>query len=232
MKAMILAAGLGTRMRPLTLKTPKPLLVVGGKPLIQWHVERLVAAGISHLVINHAWLGEQIEAFLQDGSAFGCQITYSAEKEPLETGGGILRALPQLTHSMDEVFLVINADVFCDLDIGQFIASELQSTDLGRLLMVDNPGWHVHGDFRLNEDNHYLYSQHGTSLTYSGISLLRARLFEGCEEGVFGLAPLLRQAIDQGRMQGIRHRGYWSDVGTPERLAAVNTYLQLGVRDE
>ncbi|WP_151670378.1 N-acetylmuramate alpha-1-phosphate uridylyltransferase MurU [Nitrincola schmidtii] len=232
MKAMILAAGLGTRMRPLTLTTPKPLLPVADKPLIQWHIERLVNAGITDLVINHAWLGEQIEDYLGKGEALGCHIHYSAEGEPLETGGGIFRALPLLIDSPGECFLVVNADVFCDVSFSDLLQPELKCNDLGRLLMVDNPDWHPNGDFLLDESTGYLQTDHGRSLTYSGISLLSGRLFEGCAEnypeGVFGLAPLLRQAITRNQLQAIRHKGFWSDIGTPERLSAVNEKVKAG----
>lgn len=232
MKAMILAAGLGTRMRPLTLTTPKPLLKVADKPLIQWHIERLVEAGITDLVINHAWLGDQIEDYLGKGSALGCHISYSPEGEPLETGGGIFRALPLLIDSPDECFLVVNADVFCDVSFSEFLKPELNSNDMGRLLMVDNPDWHPNGDFLLDESTGYLQVDQGRSLTYSGISLLSGRLFEGCSEiyadGVFGLAPLLRQAIAKNQLQAKRHAGFWSDIGTPERLDAVNEKVKAG----
>jgi len=232
MKAMILAAGLGTRMRPLTLTTPKPLLKVADKPLIEWHIERLVNAGITDLVINHAWLGDQIEDYLGMGNALGCHIRYSPEGEPLETGGGIFRALPLLIDSPEECFLVVNADVFCDVSFSEFLKPELNSNDMGRLLMVDNPDWHPNGDFLLDESTGYLQSDHGRSLTYSGISLLSGRLFEGCSEiyadGVFGLTPLLRQAIAKNQLQAKRHAGFWSDIGTPERLDAVNEKVKAG----
>lgn len=228
MKAMILAAGLGTRMRPLTLTTPKPLIEVAGKPLIQWHIERLVTAGITDLVINHAWLGAQIESFLGTGKQFGCAITYSAEASPLETGGGILRALPQLIGSMNDLFLVVNADVFCDVDFSGFISLPIQQQDLGALLMVENPEWHSSGDFMFAENTGYLHANQGIAYTYSGISVLRGRLFEGCADGVFGLAPLLRQAIAQECLRGSLHTGYWSDIGTPERLHRLNEQLRLG----
>ncbi|TVQ72984.1 MAG: nucleotidyltransferase family protein [Oceanospirillales bacterium] len=232
MKAMILAAGLGTRMRPLTLTTPKPLLKVADKPLIEWHIERLVNAGITDLVINHAWLGDQIEDYLGMGNALGCDIRYSPEGEPLETGGGIFRALPLLIDSPEECFLVVNADVFCDVSFSEFLKPELNSNDMGRLLMVDNPDWHPNGDFLLNESTGYLQVDQGRSLTYSGISLLSGRLFEGCSEiyadGVFGLAPLLLQAIAKNQLQAKRHAGFWSDIGTPERLDAVNEKVKAG----
>ncbi|WP_417579241.1 N-acetylmuramate alpha-1-phosphate uridylyltransferase MurU [Nitrincola sp.] len=224
MKAMILAAGLGTRMRPLTLHTPKPLLKVGGKALIVWHLERLAASGITQVVINHAWLGEQLEAELGNGQAWGLDISYSAETEPLETGGGILKALPQLITDADDRFLVINADVFCDLDLRLFIDTPLLEQDLGVLLMVDNPDWHVQGDFKLDARS-YLQTEKGRSLTFSGISVLKGRLFDACQPGRFALAPLFRQAIANQRLRGVYHAGRWSDVGTPERLYQLDQQL-------
>lgn len=227
MKAMILAAGLGTRMRPLTLHTPKPLLKVGGKALIVWHLERLAASGITQVVINHAWLGEQLEAELGSGQAWGLDICYSAETELLETGGGILKALPQLISASEEHFLVINADVFCDLDLRWFIDTSLSGQDLGALLMVDNPEWHEQGDFKLGV-NGYLHPEEGHSLTFSGISLLKKGLFDSCQPGCFPLAPLFRQAIACGRLQGVYYGGCWSDVGTPERLYQLDQQLGEG----
>lgn len=228
MKAMILAAGLGTRMRPLTLKTPKPLLEVGGKPLIQWHIERLVEAGINELVVNHAWLGEQIESYLGSGDRLGCSIQYTAEGEPMETGGGIFNALHKLIEHEDESFLVVNADVFCDLDFNAFLTPDLAEQDLGRLLMVKNPAWHAKGDFLFDQSSGYLQSNSGESLTFSGISLLRGRLFHHCQPGVFPLAPLLRDAIAKNQLQARKHLGFWSDIGTPERLDDVNQMLMRG----
>ncbi|QEW07498.1 N-acetylmuramate alpha-1-phosphate uridylyltransferase MurU [Nitrincola iocasae] len=224
MKAMILAAGLGTRMRPLTLHTPKPLLQVGGKALIVWHLERLAASGITQVVINHAWLGEQLEAELGNGQSWGLDICYSAETEPLETGGGILKALPQLITESDDRFLVINADVFCDLDLRLLIDTPLAEQDLGVLLMVDNPKWHEQGDFKLDSSG-YLHPENGRSHTFSGISVLKGHLFESCQSGRFPLAPLFRQAIASGCLRGVYHGGCWSDVGTPERLYQLDRQL-------
>ena len=217
--AMILAAGRGERMRPLTDHTPKPLLEVGGKPLIAWHIERLAAAGHRHLVINHAHLGEQIEQRLGDGGAWGVDIQYSAEGEglALETGGGIFRALPLLR----DPFLVVNADVWCDVD---FADLHIAAQDLAQLLLVDNPPHHPQGDFSLVAGR---VAQSGAErLTFSGIGLYRAALFDGCEPGAFPLAPLLRRAMDAGRVGGSRHRGQWLDVGTPERLRQLDQALR------
>lgn len=225
MKAMILAAGLGTRMRPLTLETPKPLLTAGGKALIEYHLENLAAAGVQQVVINHAWLGHKIEAALGSGKRWGLQIQYSAEGEPLETGGGIWRALPLLGLHDDERLLVINGDVYTDLDLRDFLSTELPESCLAYLMMVDNPAWHPDGDFLLRSDGQ-LDEQEGQALTFAGISLLHRKLFpERVEHDAFPLAPLLRQAIVQGCASGYWHRGVWSDVGTPARLAELDELL-------
>jgi MurNAc alpha-1-phosphate uridylyltransferase len=217
--AMILAAGRGERMRPLTDHTPKPLLVVGGRPLITWHVERLAAAGIHDIVINHAHLGEQIERALGDGSTWGVHIRYSAEGEgsALETGGGIHRALALLG---DTPFLVVNGDVWCDADP---TVLSLAEGDHANLLMVDNPLHHPRGDFHLHEGR--LDAVREPRLTYSGIGLYSPALFDGCTPGAFPLAPLLRRAMAQGRVGGVHHAGGWVDVGTPQRLAELDQML-------
>ncbi|RRJ83373.1 N-acetylmuramate alpha-1-phosphate uridylyltransferase MurU [Aestuariirhabdus litorea] len=219
MKAMILAAGLGTRMRPLTLTTPKPLVPVAGKPLIEYHLERLARAGIRQLVINHAWLGEQLEARLGDGSRWNLEIAYSAEPEPLETGGGVFRALPLLGEAP---FLLINGDVWCDLPLDR-LPTQLEHGQLAHLVLVDNPPHHPDGDFRL--DGGRVSSGEGARLTFSGISLIDPRLFQGCEAGAFALAPLLRQAMADGRVGGEHYRGRWVDVGTMERLRELEEEL-------
>jgi MurNAc alpha-1-phosphate uridylyltransferase len=217
MRAMILAAGRGERMRPLTDHTPKPLLPVGGRPLIVWHVERLVASGVRDIVVNHAHLGEQIERALGDGSSWGASIRYSPESEALETGGGIRRALPLLGGAP---FLVVNADVWCDYDPR---ALALAGGDLAHLLLVDNPPHHPDGDFvldagRVREDG-------AGRLTFSGIGLYRAALFDGTADAAFPLAPLLRRAMAADRVSGAHHRGAWWDVGTPQRLADLDAAL-------
>ena len=219
---MILAAGRGKRMRPLTDDMPKPLLPVAGKPLIAWHLERLAAAGIRDLVINHAHLGQQIEDALGDGSAWDVDIRYSAEGEghALSTGGGILHALPLLG---ERPFLVINADVWCDFDIGRLA---LPSSVLAYLVMVDNPVHHPEGDFHLA--GRMLHEQGEPKLTYGGIGAYSPELFETCEPGAFPLAPLLRETMRTGKVMGEHHRGRWSDVGTPQRLAELER--QLGTR--
>lgn len=216
---MILAAGRGERMRPLTDHLPKPLLPVAGKPLIQWHVERLAAGGIRHIVINHAWRGPMIEEALGDGSTFGVLISYSAEGEgqALETGGGIFKALPLLG---DAPFLVVNGDVWTDCDFSRLA---LPAGRLAHLLLVDNPPQHPNGDFHLHGDE--VMNDGDPRLTFSGIGLYHPELFAGCQEGAFPLAPLLRQAMLQHRVSGEHLRGEWLDVGTPERYHWLNKRL-------
>ncbi|MGI3129470.1 N-acetylmuramate alpha-1-phosphate uridylyltransferase MurU [Halopseudomonas pachastrellae] len=213
MKAMILAAGKGERMRPLTLHTPKPLLKVGDKPLLQWHIEALAAAGLRELVINHAWLGEQIETFFADGAALGVQIAWSAEGEPLETGGGIRRALPLLG---DGPFVLVNGDVWTDFDFAGF---SLPPGKLAHLVLIDNPPHNPGGDFLLQGGQVSNPKAAEQGLTYSGIAVLHPALLADQPDGAFALAPLLRQAADQGRVSGEHFSGQWIDVGTPQRLA-------------
>jgi MurNAc alpha-1-phosphate uridylyltransferase len=217
--AMILAAGRGERMRPLTDHTPKPLLSVGGKPLIVWQIERLVAAGISHIVINHAHLGQQIEAALGDGARWGAHLRFSAEGEgrALETGGGIYKALPLLDA---DVFLVVNGDVWCDFDPAQLHVAE---GFLAHLLMVDNPPHHPAGDFHLADGR--LCADGDRRLTFSGIGVYRRELFDDCRPGAFPLAPLLRAAMTTGQVSGQHHHGQWLDIGTPQRLQALDRML-------
>ncbi len=211
MKAMILAAGKGERMRPLTLHTPKPLLPVAGKALIEYHIEALAAAGITGLVINHAWLGQQVEQALGDGSRYGVSIVYSRETEPLETGGGILRALPLLG---DDPFVLVNGDIWADYD---FARLPQQPDGLAHLVLVDNPEHHGGGDFALEQGQ--VRSAGAAMLTYSGIAVLHPQLFAGCAGGAFRLAPLLRAAMEEGLVSGEHFAGRWLDVGTVERLA-------------
>ncbi|MCL6271810.1 nucleotidyltransferase family protein [Sansalvadorimonas sp. 2012CJ34-2] len=207
---MILAAGKGERMRPLTLETPKPLLPAAGKPLIVWHIERLAKAGFKKLVINHAWLGEKLEQAIGNGDKWGIDILWSRESEPLETGGGIHKALPLIG---EEPFLLVNGDVFTDLDFSRL---SLPEGKLAHLVLVPNPGHNTNGDFTLR--NGLLHEQGDELITYSGISVLHPKLFAGCQPGKFQLAPLFREFIDKGQISGERHNGYWLDVGTPERL--------------
>lgn len=219
MKAMILAAGKGERMRPLTLHTPKPLVPVAGVPLIEYHLRALAQAGFTEVVINHAWLGQQIEKHLGDGSQFGLSIRYSAEGEPLETGGGIFQALPLLG---EEPFLLVNGDIWTDYD---FTRLRAPLAGLAHLVLVDNPGHHGTGDFCLDAGQVRDADGRGQTLTYSGISVLDPALFAGCQASAFKLAPLLRQAMASGQVSGEHHGGHWVDVGTLERLAEVERLL-------
>nr|WP_314479052.1 nucleotidyltransferase family protein [uncultured Pseudomonas sp.] len=219
MKAMILAAGKGERMRPLTLHTPKPLLPLAGRPLIEYHLMALAAAGITEVVINHAWLGQQIEDHLGDGSRYGLRIDYSPEGEPLETGGGIFKALPLLG---DAPFMLINGDIWTDYDFTR-LHRPLQG--LAHLVLVDNPGHHGQGDFRLAGTQVVDGDATPGTLTFSGISVLHPALFEGCNPGAFKLAPLLRQAMTRGKVSGEHFAGHWVDVGTVERLADAERLL-------
>ncbi|MNE49257.1 D-glycero-alpha-D-manno-heptose 1-phosphate guanylyltransferase [compost metagenome] len=219
MKAMILAAGKGERMRPLTLHTPKPLVAVAGQPLIEYHLHALKAAGITEVVINHAWLGQQIEDHLGDGSRFGLSIRYSPEGEPLETGGGIFKALALLG---DAPFLLINGDVWTDYDLARLRAPLV---GLAHLVLVDNPGHHGRGDFRLRGGQVVDGDEAPGTLTFSGLSVIDPALFAGCQPGAFKLAPLLRQAMADGKVSGEHFGGHWVDVGTLERLAEVERLI-------
>jgi MurNAc alpha-1-phosphate uridylyltransferase len=219
MKAMLLAAGRGERMRPLTDATPKPLLQAGGRPLVEWQLERLAAAGFTDVVINLSWLGEQIPQVLGDGSRFGLRLHWSREPWPaLETGGGIHHALPLLGS---EPFLLVNGDVFTDLDLR---AVRLAPGDHAQLVLVPNPPQHPEGDFHLSPQGRITDSG-GERLTYSGIALMDPALFEGCVPGRFPLLPLLLRARAAGKLGGQKHPGRWTDVGTPERLAQLDAEL-------
>lgn len=220
MKAMILAAGRGERMRPLTDTTPKPLLDVAGKPLIGWHLCRLKQAGFTEVVINHAWLGRQIEDVLGDGSSYGVNITYSPEPEGgLETAGGIARALPLLG---DAPFLVVNGDVLTDIDFAAAHrkASLLPEHISAHLWLVENPPHHPDGDFLLLPDGSVQSEvSSGNGLTFSGVGIYRPEMFDGIEAGsVAKLAPVLRGEMRQNRVSGQKHTGLWLDVGTVDRL--------------
>lgn len=228
MKAMILAAGLGTRMRPLTDNCPKPLLPVAGKPLIVHHIEKLVALGITEIIINHAYLGHMIEAELGDGSQFGCKIQYSEEAEPLETAGGIFNALPLLTDQgkSPQAFLLVNGDVWLDWDA---ICVPQDITGLCHLWLVENPRHNPQGDFVLSGQAVYDKAEVADSsdkaLTFSGVSLIKPALFDGFKAGAFPLAPLLRQAMARHKVSGEVLQGRWVDVGTPERLQQVEDMI-------
>ncbi|MDT6919524.1 N-acetylmuramate alpha-1-phosphate uridylyltransferase MurU [Pseudomonas atacamensis] len=220
MKAMILAAGKGERMRPLTLTTPKPLVRAAGVPLIEYHLCALAAAGFTEIVINHAWLGQQIEDHLGDGSRFGLSIQYSPEGEPLETGGGIFRALSLLG---DDAFLVVNGDIWTDYD---FSVLHQPINGLAHLVLADNPAHHPKGDFTLIDGKVQDGEPDAQTLTYSGIGVLHPQLFDGCSDGAFKLAPLLRNAMAKGEVTGERLKGHWVDVGTYERLAEAEALIE------
>jgi MurNAc alpha-1-phosphate uridylyltransferase len=230
MKALIFAAGLGERMRPLTDTTPKPLLRVGGKRLVEWHLEKLAALGIADVVINTSWLADQFPATLGDGADRGLRIRYSYEgTTPLETGGGMWNALPLLG---DEPFLLVNGDVWTDYD---FARLPREPAGLAHLVMVDRPPQATHGDFALDDDG-FVRADGEHRLTYSGIGVYRPQLFDGWRGIVaepamvdgkprFGLAPLLRAHMADGGITGEHHRGRWTDVGTPQRLAQLDAEL-------
>ncbi|MEO7773612.1 MAG: N-acetylmuramate alpha-1-phosphate uridylyltransferase MurU [Steroidobacteraceae bacterium] len=221
MRAMVLAAGRGERMRPLTDHTPKPLLQVGGQPLISYHLKALARAGFADVAINLSWLGAQIPAALGDGAQFGLRITYSDEgSPPLETGGGIFKALPLLGA---EPFLVVNGDVYADVDFTSSAVLGIGADALARLVLVPNPPQHPKGDFHLEQGRIVEFG--GERLTYSGIGVFRRELFDGCEPGRFALLPLLQRAREAGRLEGVLHTGIWLDVGTPERWASLDRLL-------
>jgi N-acetyl-alpha-D-muramate 1-phosphate uridylyltransferase len=227
--AMILAAGRGERMRPLTDHTPKPLLAVGGKPLIVWHIERLRAAGFSHIVINHAHLGEQIEAALGNGAALGAAIEYSREVSALETAGGIATALPLIE---EDVFPVVNGDIYCEYDFSRLaepLARLAAGHDQAHLVLIDNPSHHPQGDFVLEAGRVTAtpLTLNPSPLTFSGIGVYHRALFAHTRSGEKApLAPLLRLAIDAGRVSGEHFAGRWVDVGTPERLQQLDESLR------
>ena len=233
MKALIFAAGLGERMRPLTDSTPKPLLAVGGKRLIEWHLEKLAALGIEDVVVNTSWLAEQFPDTLGNGARWNLRIAYAYEGgTPLETGGGMLNALPLLG---DDPFLLVNGDVWTDYDFGRL---PREPAGLAHLVMVDRPPQATHGDFALDDAGH-VRADGEHKLTYSGIGVYRPRLLDGWQDIVrepaiangkprFPLAPILRAHMPAGAITGEHHRGRWTDVGTPERLARLDAGLRNG----
>lgn len=236
MKALIFAAGLGQRMRPLTGHTPKPLLQVGGKPLIAWHLEKLAALGIREVVINTSWLAGQFPAVLGDGAHWGLRLHFSCEgAAPLETGGGMLNALPLLADAHDDncAFLLVNGDVWTDYDFAQL---PREPAGLAHLVMVDRPPQATRGDFALDEAG-VLHADGDDKLTYSGIGVYRPQLLDGWRglvpsstlvdgKPAFPLAPILSAHMARGAISGSHHRGHWTDVGTPERLAALDAQLR------
>ena len=225
MKVMILAAGMGVRMRPLTEKTPKPLLPIGGKPLIEYLIESLNEAGFTELVINHAWLGKQVEVVLGDGSRFGSKIVYSAEGEPLNTAGGIMKALPLLG---EEPFVLVNGDIWTDYSFStlKFYSSMEQ---LAHLVMVENPLQHPSGDYVLGTNGDLTLIDSSkiakNTLTYSGISVLNPLLFEKIAVSNLPLATLFKSAIQQEKVSAEFYQGEWSDIGTVDRLNELNASL-------
>ncbi len=227
MKAMILAAGMGNRMRPLTLHKPKPLLEVGGKPLIVWHIEKLQKIGVQEIVINTAWLGEKLVDALGDGSQFGVKILWSHEGQGLETAGGIIKALPLLGN---EPFILVNGDVWTTMDFAPLLNVQLQN-DLAHLVLVENPVQHPQGDFTLAANKAYTFEQarSGENLTYSGVAVMHPQMFDGLQSGKRPLAPLLKQAMQQEKISAHKLQGVWIDVGTPERLNALDQQIQQGV---
>jgi MurNAc alpha-1-phosphate uridylyltransferase len=229
MKAMILAAGLGTRMRPLTNHTPKPLLAVAGKPLILWHIDRLRAAGFTEIVINTAWLGQKLEDYLGDGSRFGVKIHWSHEGEALETAGGLIKALPLLGP---EPFLLVNGDIWLRAEVNH-LRQALLPGRLAHLVLVQNPPHNLKGDFAFASrpppgEPGLLASEGRERFTFSGLSVLSPELFAGLPEGKRPLAPLLYQAIADGRASGELLDGPWVDVGTPERLHELDRAIVAG----
>jgi len=221
LKAMILAAGRGERMRPLTEKLPKPLLEVGGHRLIEYHIAALFDLGVRDVVVNLSWHGNRIREALGDGRTHGVAIRYSEEgPEPLGTGGGLFAALPLLG---DQPFLVVNGDVWTDFPLRSLKAP---ADSLAHLVLVDNPEHHPGGDFGLGAGGRATAGP--DKLTFSGVSMLDPRLFDGCTPGTFALKPLLDGALGKGMLSGQRYGGAWRDVGTPARLAALDAELRLG----
>ncbi len=233
MKAMILAAGLGTRMRPLTDHTPKPLLKAAGKPLIQYHIESLAASGVNDLVINTSWLGQQIACYIENNSLVDGAIQVIHEESPLETAGGIINALPQLISNGEAAFfIVVNGDVWTDFNYTELldIAANIPPSTLAHLVMVSNPPQHPEGDFYLSSNGEVCdvrpeQDKHAERLTFSGISLLNAKLFDGYTAGKRPLAPLLRDAMNKHHVSGHKTNCIWMDIGTPERLEQLNHHI-------
>jgi MurNAc alpha-1-phosphate uridylyltransferase len=223
-KAMILAAGLGERMRPLTDHMPKPLLPVGGKPLLQWHLENLADAGFRDLVINVSHLGDQIEAFVGDGSRWNCSVAWSREAQALETAGGIIQALPLLGP---EPFALVNADIWSDYPLQRLHTAWSGNQQLAHLVLVDNPPQHHHGDFVLEAQGQVRLKpvQNTKALTYAGIAVYHPQFFAGARAGKLALRPLLDAAIASDQVAGEHFAGHWVDVGTPERLRKLDARL-------
>lgn len=226
MKAMILAAGLGNRMRPLTLYKPKPLLEVGGKALIVWHIEKLKKIGVTEIVINSAWLADILIGTLGDGSQFGVTIRWTREDEGLETAGGIINALALLG---DQPFILVNGDVWTTFDFASLLDINL-ADDLAHLVFVNNPEQHPQCDFTLANGRAYTFEQNqqGENLTYSGVAVINPKMFDGLEQGKRPLAPLLKQGMLDGKISAEKMQAAWVDVGTPERLTALDWQIRQG----
>lgn len=227
MHAMILAAGRGERLRPLTDHSPKPLIKAAGKPLIEYHLENLAAAGVTRVVINHAWLGHMLEQHLGDGRRWGVEIVYSPETAALETGGGIKQALPLLTDNgrNPAPFLVVNGDVFVD-QLPQVEHWTLPDGMLAKLFLVDNPEQHPQGDFALDGQLLTLQPEFDHKrLTFSGIGVYHPEFFNDSPTGAFGTPLLIRREIARGRVCGSHFEGYWCDVGTVTRLQGLEQRL-------
>jgi MurNAc alpha-1-phosphate uridylyltransferase len=230
MKAMILAAGLGKRMRPLTEHTPKPLLAVAGRCLIEFHLEKLAQAGFKEVVINTHWLAQQIPATLGNGDKWGLKLHYSYEAELLETAGGIFQALPMLVDDKQhDCFLVLNSDVYCDLDLSAWLsaAPELSASKNAYLALVENPEHHLKGDFSFDSSSGLLAveGEFSQALTYSGIALFHPSFFDGMTPGPAPLGRRLKQAVASGSVRGCLLTDFWLDVGTPERFDLLTSRL-------
>lgn len=225
MKAMILAAGLGQRMRPLTDSLPKPMLPAGGKPLLQYHLEALAKIGVSEVIINLAYLGDKIRDFVGNGTKFGLNVRYSEEPEPLETAGALLHALPLLDT---EPFILINGDVWTDYSLEELTTYQLQDNEDAHLILVPNPEFHPTGDFSPNQQGRLENSPDLPKFTFGGISLIHPRLISSypLQRNKFPLVEVLRFGITNNRISAQVYRGGWSDVGTPERLAQLDTQLR------
>ena len=218
MKAMILAAGRGERLRPFTDEIPKPLIEVGGQSLLERHLDNVRSAGIETVVINLGWLGDKIVEHVGSGKRYGLEVIYSQEgNNILETGGGIHKALPMLGS---EPFLVVNADIYTDMPVPDV---SLENEHLGHLMMVPTPGYRDRGDFNIEEG----LIRNGTdaALTFSGVAIYRPDFFDGCDAGRFSIAPMLREAADRGQLSGSLYEGLWADAGTPDRLAALKANM-------
>jgi N-acetyl-alpha-D-muramate 1-phosphate uridylyltransferase len=223
MKAMLLAAGRGERLRPITDSLPKPLVRVGDRPLIAWHLARLAQAGVREVVINLSWLSEKLRAALGDGREFGVQISWSEEGPvPLETGGGILKALPLLAPGP---FLVVSADIWTDID---FARIRIPDASQAHLVLIPNPPHHPRGDFGLEEG--LVVERENDRLTYANVGIYRPELLDGFNAGRFPLLSVLKKGMAARVVSGEIHRGEWCDVGTPERLGDLEKRLQASVR--